>query len=96
MTLKDAFDRVLILRDDDVIFAARPWTLTSEAEIGPFDSDYRIPEAYMERKLEYFLEASVAHEVLGVFGDRKFTDDERNELLLFYAENDAYPDWVYK
>ena len=44
---------------------------------------------------EYFLEVSLAKEVLSVFGARQPTDAERCRLLLYYAMHDAYPDWVY-
>jgi hypothetical protein len=46
--------------------------------------------------LDYFLEGSVAKEVLGVLSNRNTTADERRELLMYYAEHDAYPTWAYK
>ena len=45
---------------------------------------------------KYFLEASVARDVMDVLRSRptpSSTDDACN-LLIHYAENDAYPDWV--
>ena len=45
---------------------------------------------------EYFLKVHVAKEVLEVLSGRKASKDEKLRLLIFYAENDAYPDWVYK
>jgi hypothetical protein len=45
--------------------------------------------------LRYFLEVSVAKEVLSIFGARQTTDVERRLLLLYYATYDTYPEWVY-
>jgi hypothetical protein len=96
MKLQDALDQVDQVSDDRVIFARKPWTLESEAEIAVFDADFRVPAEIGSRGLEYFLEVSIAIEALEVFGDRTPTTDERRALLLYYAENDAYPEWVYQ
>jgi hypothetical protein len=96
MRLQEALDRIDQLSDDDVIFARTPWTLDSDAEIGPLDADLRVPVAITQRGLAYFLEASTANEVLEVFGDREPTAEQRRRLLMFYAEHDAFPDWVYE
>lgn len=96
MKLENALDQVQKLQDDEVIFAKKPWTLGSEAEVGPLDSDLRVPKVIVDRGFVYFLEANVAREVLEVFGDRESTPDERRALLMYYAEHDAYPNWVYK
>ena len=96
MKLQEALDRVMQLSDDDVIFARPPWTLDADAEIGPLDADYRVPASIKARGLAYFLEASVAREVLVVFGEREPTADECRRLIMFYAEHDAYPDWVFE
>ena len=95
MELHDAIDKVDILSDDQVIFARKPWTLAAEADVGKLDADHRVPSALAKMGLAYFLEVSVAQEVLEVFGKRKPSIDEKCALLMFYAENDAYPQWVY-
>jgi hypothetical protein len=46
--------------------------------------------------LEYFLEVFVAKEVCEVFGTRRPAAQDVARLLVFYAENDAYPNWVYR
>ena len=96
MKLREALDRVDQLTDDDVIFARKPWTLDSEAEIGRLDSNYRVPAVSTQRGLKYFLEASVINEVLEVFGDREPSAEQCRLLLMYYAENDAFPSWVYE
>jgi len=95
MKLRDALDQADNLSDDKVIFARKPWTLETDADIGMLDADLRVPASITNRGLDYFLEVSVVHEVLGVFETRKSTADERRALLLYYAEYDAYPQWVY-
>jgi hypothetical protein len=34
--------------------------------------------------------------VLGVFGEKPPSQEEKIALLVYYADNDAYPDWVYQ
>jgi hypothetical protein len=96
MTLQEILDRVDELGDDQVIFARRPWTPDSEAEIGKFNDNFRVPDATSNRGLDYFLEVSVAKEILEVFGETRPAPERIRALLMFYAENDAYPKWIYE
>ena len=96
MKLQDALDRIDQLTDDDVIFARKPWALDADAEIGQLDTSLRVPVAMTNMGFDYFIEASVASEVLEVFGTHKPTIEERRALLIYYAEHDAYPQWVYE
>jgi hypothetical protein len=38
----------------------------------------------------------MARQVLEVFERRKPSEEQTRALLLYYAENDAYPSWVYE
>lgn len=96
MTLGNVLDQISQLHDYEVVFAKRPWTLASDAEIGRLDSEFRVPKAISDSGFAYFLEVSIAREVLEVFGNRQPSHDECRSLLMYYAENDAYPDWVYR
>lgn len=96
MMLANVLDQISQLADDEVIFAKKPWTLSSEADVGRLDIDFRVPKVISDRGLEYFLEVSVALKVLEAFGARKPTQGECRALLMYYAEDDAYPKWVYK
>jgi hypothetical protein len=96
MNLKEALDQIANSGEDDVIFARRPWSLDVDAQIGTLDPDGRVPGLIRNLGLDYFLEGSVAKEVLGVLSNRNTTADERRELLMYYAEHDAYPTWAYK
>ena len=60
------------------------------------DSTAPIPAEMKGLGMEYFLEVVVAKEVCEAFGDRRPTDSEIARLLMFYAENDAFPDWLYE
>lgn len=77
------------------IFAARPWSATSLASAVQLDDAFNPPKEIVEQGLVYFLEVHVANEALEVFGDRPSAQDEKRKLLIFYAGNDAFPDWVY-
>jgi len=94
MILQDALDQIENLSDAQVIFARKPWTFDAEAEIGELDENFCVPAEIKVRGLDYFLEAHVAREVLeSPFGRDAKSPERRCELLLYYAENDAYPDW---
>lgn len=95
MTLEMILGKTREFPDGAVIFAVKPWAKNSDAEVGDLDNNFKVPQSLTDRGLDYFLEIGVANEVLEVFGTHKPTNDECCELLIFYAENDAYPDWVY-
>jgi hypothetical protein len=96
MKLQEALDRVEQLDDMQVVFAKRPWSLEAETLIGRLDSESRVPKALADQGFDYFLDVAMARQVLEVFERRKPTEEERRALLLYYAENDAYPSWVYE
>ena len=80
-----------------VICAKKPWTPESEALVALPDDDGGIPADVKAAGFVYFLERHVAEEVLEVFEDSQGVAlEKRIALLIFYAENDAYPDWVYE
>jgi hypothetical protein len=83
------------LDDRLCIFAAKPWSETAPAVAVHLDSEFKPPKEILEQGLAYFLEVQVANEALEVFGDRQPSAIEKRNLLIFYAENDAFPDWVY-
>ena len=97
MNLGTLIDRLPSGLDDRLcIFAAKPWSETSPAEAVQLDDSFRPPQEIVERGYDYFLEVHVAKEALTVFGDRPPTKLEKRDLIIFYAENDAFPDWVYR
>lgn len=55
-----------------------------------------MPSEVAARGLDYFLEVNIAKEVLEVLGKKAASREEKVKLLIFYAENDAYPDWVFE
>jgi hypothetical protein len=95
MKLEEALDKIESLTEEQVVFARRPWRLDSEALIGRLDQNLRVPKPIADQGFAYFIDAPVAKEVLGVFGSRQASPQERRDLLLYYAEHDAYPSWVY-
>jgi hypothetical protein len=95
MKLQDALDQIASLADEDVIFAKRPWHMESEAIIGQLDERLAVPKSIAEKGFSYFIEVHLAKEVLEVFDPRTPSERECRDLLLYYAEHDAYPAWVY-
>lgn len=95
MKLVDAVEGLQDLDEDAVLCAKRPWTRDAECRAVVLDEDMKVPQEVTAAGYEYFLEVHVAREVLAVLGKRKAATDDKVRLLIFYAENDAYPDWVY-
>ncbi|HEX2622100.1 MAG TPA: hypothetical protein VHL11_18210 [Phototrophicaceae bacterium] len=96
MNLAQLTDKLDELARNQCIFARKPWTPNSEAVAAPLERDFRVPPDLSARGFAYFLEMPLTREVLEVFGDRPPSKKEKLDLLIFYAENDAYPDWVCK
>ena len=96
MKLIDIANNLPELADDQVICVRRPWAEHADCELVQLDETHGIPSTVVSRGFEYFLEVSVAHEVCEVFGQLPPSSEEIAALLLFYAENDAFPKWVYE
>ncbi|GAB3767379.1 hypothetical protein GCM10028796_28920 [Ramlibacter monticola] len=95
MKLFEVIAKLETLDDEWCIVAKRPWSADAEAELVELTEDYRIPSAALSAGYEYFLEVSVALDaVLDGLGAR-LTSEQRVEAVIFYAENDAYPEWLY-
>ena len=94
-TLAEIVDSLETLNEDHCIFARKPWSTDTLATVGPLTDDFRVPAEMGHEGFEYLLEVDIAKDVLEVFGARRPTLQERRNLILYYAENDAYPEWVY-
>jgi hypothetical protein len=92
MNLIELIERIDDLGEELCFFVRKPWVAESEAVAGPLAKDFRVPLELSARGLDYFLEVPLIKEVLEVFGDRPASQKEKLNLLVFYAENDAYPD----
>lgn len=90
MTLEEIIDRLDSLDDSLTICAARSpeWSPDSEAELQP------ALDHPAEWKLPYFLEVSVAKDVLRAWsfarGGRTPDLPNKCKAVIYYAENDAY------
>ena len=96
MKLLEALDIVNELKTNDAIFCIKPWGLNSDAVIGQLTEEYRVPKEKIDAGFDYFLDAPVAQEVLEGFQNCKLNKDQKRDLLLYYAENDGFPDWAYE
>jgi len=96
MQLGEVLAGIEKFRVEDTIFSRRPWRLEEEAILVQLDEEGGIPESVKESGWDYFLEIDGAHEVLEVFGERVPTPEECQNVLLYYGEYDAFPNWVYE
>src|SRR4051812_47939631 len=75
------------------ICARAPWSGASEAELLLPDEEGRLPKGWKERGLKYFLEVAIARDILEQYEEVKpRTPEERLDFVIYYAENDAFPD----
>ena len=81
--------------DDAIICVKRPWSEVAPARVVNAGEDPAVPAEHLDAGFAYFLEVHLAKEVLELIANRSSTVLERIRLLVYYAENDAYPDWVY-
>ena len=95
MNLRELVATLEQLDEHQIICARKPWTGASEARVVLPDASLAVPSDIERAGFAYFLEVNVASEVLRVFGNKPPTLEEEVRLLIDYAENDAYPDWVY-
>jgi len=100
-TLRDVVKWLEGAEDSEIsmktICVRAPWTADAEARVVELDEESRIPPDALSDGLRYFLETAVAREVLdGLRNRRTTTTEDACNLLLYYAENDAYPEWANK
>lgn len=94
MTLSDIVADLKSLDDELCIIAKRPWTGASEAHVVHLTDDFRVPAENLSAGFEYFLEVSVARgDVLDGI-EHRLSAEQRLAAIIFYAENDAYPEWL--
>lgn len=96
MQLQELIARLDELDEDAIICAKQPWSASTDAELVEPDENLAVPENMRRAGFVYLLEVHVAKEAVEVFGDRPPSLDETVRLLIHYAENDAYPEWVYE
>lgn len=94
MKLRDAIAQLKNLESGWMLFAAKPWTLDCEAEIRPFVVGLGVPQDLRTKGFDYFIDSGTAHEVLEALGEYVPTNQEVEELIIHYAVNDAFPEWL--
>lgn len=95
MTLADIIANLEAIDNSLCIVARRPWTPQAEAKAIELNDGSRIPDDVLSDRYEYFLEVSIARD--DVIGElRSLSVNQRVEACIFYAENDAYPEWLSK
>jgi len=96
MTLKEAVRQLDSLNEDLFLCVRRPWTPSAECVLVEPDDRLMVPAHVRIAGFDYFLEVHVAREVLEVLDEETTSPDREVQLLLYYAEFDAYPDWAYQ
>ena len=92
---KDVVHDLHKLGGDLTICLRKPWNAESEVLLVEVDPMSAIPSDVLSSGFEYFLEISIAEELLEISEVKDRTEDGKVGLLVYYACNDAYPSWVY-
>lgn len=93
MKLSDIVVGLETTDDSLCIVAKRPWTENSEAKLVHFIEDFRIPKEALSEGYEYFLEVSTRRDEV-LTGPVALADEQKIAAVIYYAENDAFPEWL--
>jgi len=85
-TLLQITRRLQDLDPAQTIYAVEPWSPTAPAAVAEEPDDGSVPVATESLRYRYFLEVSIAKEVIGGF---QGTPKEVCQRLIHYAVNDA-------
>jgi hypothetical protein len=96
MILSEMVRKIDLLGDNLAVCVRRPWEAAAETRVVELDSSLRVPQTILDEGFEYFLEVHVIKEVLQVLRGRNVSVEDKTALLIHYAQNDAYPSWVYE
>lgn len=80
------------LGEYDVVYAKRPWSLDSTAYVERYEENETVVRVLKnDASFEYFLEASLIKDIRGQAEDAGRSQQEVLDILVYYAENDAFP-----
>jgi len=92
MRLKEVLSDTDSLDEYDVIYAKRPWSLNAEAYVVRYQEGQTVIRFFEDApSFEYFLEAPLVKDIRQQVEDAGRSSDEVLDVLLYYAENDAFP-----
>ncbi|WP_158549176.1 hypothetical protein [Lysobacter silvisoli] len=96
MNLYEALSIILEMSEDHAVFAVKPFSPGSAAQIDRLDSNLSTPEHIKSAGFDYVIDTISAQEAVEVFGSYIPTREEVSRFLLHYAIFDSFPDWVYE
>lgn len=96
MKLLEVIEQLNTLPSETYICVRRPWTADSDVLLVPYsDAPGGISKEVKEQGYAYFLEVDTALEILEGYLETSPTTDKIVEFVIYYAENDAFPDWSF-
>lgn len=96
MKLFDAVFQIVQMQDGSCICSRRPFHQSSEAVIVQLTPDYGVPEETKRQGFEYFLEKDGVIELLALAEGKLKSREAKVELVVYYADFDAYPAWFHE
>ncbi len=92
MKLQEVLNNSVALDGCDVVYARRPWSLESAACVVRYQANESVLSRLGEdASFEYFLEAALIRDIQGRLADAGKASLEVLNIILYYAENDAFP-----
>lgn len=92
MKLREILNQCDKLGEYDVVYARRPWSLDSEAAVIEYEEGQSVVRLLKGApSFEYFLEAPLATDIRQQAEGGGRSTEEALDVLLYYAENDAFP-----
>ena len=80
--------------EETFICVRRPWIPKADAVLVPFTPGFRIPETVKVQGFEYFLEVSIANEIIEDYLKQSPSTEKVVAFVIHYAEHDAFPEWA--
>jgi hypothetical protein len=95
MLLRDVLNEIGCLNPADTLYVQQPWSLDSVTLVLATGSTR--DELYEAKKsgFAYFLEVFAIREVLEGDEAEALANERKIALLIHYATEDAYPDWLF-
>ena len=94
MKLEDAILGALNRDGDEIIFARKPWSRTSEAIFDELNEDCTVPSALLAEGYCYFLEGYLVREILDARAKRLLSETQMVDMIMYYGTHDGFPDWA--
>jgi hypothetical protein len=94
MILGDVIKEITTLNEDLFICMKKPWGKDAEVILVMPTEELAVPQNIKDEGYYYFIEIGLAKDILTSLADKHLVLDSQVDLILYYGEFDAYPEWT--